>query len=126
MMVARFSQSVNRGIPMIQTFVALCPLLGLLALPLVPLAAGVAIVRYRLYDIDPIINKALVGGAMVLLIFVGYVSLVVGAGALLPVSDRLLAVAATAVLATVITVGFGFAGTWRALGQKAAPLLRNE
>jgi biopolymer transport protein ExbB len=30
MMISRFSQSVNRGIPMIQTFVALCPLLGLL------------------------------------------------------------------------------------------------
>ncbi len=54
------------------------PLLGLLTLPLMPLAAGVAIVRYRLYDIDPIINKALVGGAMVLLISVGYVGLVVG------------------------------------------------
>ncbi|WP_420345783.1 ABC transporter permease [Pelagibius sp.] len=32
----------------------------------------------------------------------------------------------TALLATAITVAFGFAGTWRALGQKAAPLLRNE
>jgi biopolymer transport protein ExbB len=30
MMISRFSQDVNRGIPMIQTFVALCPLLGLL------------------------------------------------------------------------------------------------
>ena len=30
MMISRFSQEVNRGIPMIQTFVALCPLLGLL------------------------------------------------------------------------------------------------
>lgn len=77
------------------------PLLGLLTLPLVPLAAGVAIVRYRLYDIDPIIDKALVGGAMVLLVFVGYVSLVVVAGALLPLSDRLLALAATAVVAVV-------------------------
>jgi putative ABC transport system permease protein len=36
------------------------------------------------------------------------------------------AVITTAALATAITVGFGFAGTWRALGQKAAPLLRNE
>ena len=77
------------------------PLLGLLTLPLVPLAAGVAIVRYRLYDIDPIINKTLVGGAMVLLISVGYVGLVVGAGTLLPVSDRVLALAATAAVAVV-------------------------
>lgn len=36
------------------------------------------------------------------------------------------AVILTALLATAITVGFGFLGTWRALGQKAAPLLRNE
>jgi signal transduction histidine kinase len=77
------------------------PLPGLLTLPLVPLAAGVAIVRYRLYDIDPIINKALVGGAMVLLITVGYIGLVVGAGALVPVSDRVLALAATAAVAVV-------------------------
>ena len=30
LMISRFSMSVNRGIAMIQTFVALCPLLGLL------------------------------------------------------------------------------------------------
>ena len=77
------------------------PLLGLLTLPLVPLAAGVAIIRYRLYDIDPVISKTLVGGAMVLLIFVGYVGVVVGLGALLPVSDRVLALAATAAVAVV-------------------------
>ena len=75
------------------------PLIGLLALPLVPLAAGVAIVRYRLYDIDPVINKTLVVGAMALLISVGYVAVVVGVGALLPVDDPMLALAATAVVA---------------------------
>lgn len=32
----------------------------------------------------------------------------------------------TTLLCTAITLAFGFAGTWRALGQKAAPLLRNE
>ena len=32
----------------------------------------------------------------------------------------------TAVAATAITLAFGFLGTWRALAQKAAPLLRNE
>jgi biopolymer transport protein ExbB len=30
MMISRFSESANRGIAMIQTFVAICPLLGLL------------------------------------------------------------------------------------------------
>ena len=75
------------------------PLIGLLALPLVPLAAGAAIVRYRLYDIDPVISKTLVVGAMVLLIFVGYVAVVVGVGALLPVEEPVLALAATATVA---------------------------
>ncbi|ACJ00452.1 ABC transporter permease [Rhodospirillum centenum] len=36
------------------------------------------------------------------------------------------AVATTALLCTGITLGLGFIGTWRALGQPAAPLLRNE
>lgn len=35
-------------------------------------------------------------------------------------------VAVTAALATVFTMLVGFAGTWRALGAKAAPYLRNE
>jgi putative ABC transport system permease protein len=36
------------------------------------------------------------------------------------------AVLATVVLCGVITLGLGFLGTWRALGQRPAPLLRNE
>jgi putative ABC transport system permease protein len=36
------------------------------------------------------------------------------------------AVLVTAVLATVLTLIVGYAGTWRALGAKAAPFLRNE
>ena len=35
-------------------------------------------------------------------------------------------VALTALLCLAITVAFGFVGTWRALSQKAATLLRNE
>lgn len=37
-----------------------------------------------------------------------------------------LAVAGAAVIAIAVTLALGFYGTWRALGQKAAPLLRNE
>lgn len=37
-----------------------------------------------------------------------------------------LAVAGTALLCTAITLTLGFIGTWRALGQPAAPLLRND
>ena len=37
-----------------------------------------------------------------------------------------LAVAGAATIAIVVTLALGFYGTWRALGQKTAPLLRNE
>ena len=36
------------------------------------------------------------------------------------------AVITTTILCTAITLAVGFLGTWHALGQKAAPLLRNE
>jgi putative ABC transport system permease protein len=43
-----------------------------------------------------------------------------------PWSFRAGDVAATTILATAFTLLAGFAGTWRALGAKAAPFLRNE
>ena len=48
----------------------------------VPVAAGVAILRYHLYDIDLVINRAVVGGAVVIFVTLGYVTAVVLLGAL--------------------------------------------
>ena len=75
------------------------PVPGLVATSLIPLAAGVAILKYRLYDIDPVIDKTLVVGAMALVITAGYVSVVLGVGAIVPASDNLLALVATALVA---------------------------
>lgn len=58
------------------------PTLGVLAVPVVPLAAGVAIVKYRLYDIDAVIDRTLVTGTMAGIITAGYVVVVVGIGRL--------------------------------------------
>ena len=62
------------------------PVLGLVAVPAVPIVAGIAIVKYRLYDIDVVINKTLVVGSMAGLITATYVAMVVGVGSLLGIS----------------------------------------
>jgi signal transduction histidine kinase len=49
----------------------------------VPVAAGVAIFKYRLYDIDLIINKAIVLLTLAVFITAGYVLVVAGVGQLL-------------------------------------------
>jgi signal transduction histidine kinase len=74
---------------------------GLLALPLVPVAAGIAILEYRLYDIDPVIDKTIVIGAMVLVITAGYVAVVLGVGTLVPAGRGVLWLITTAVVAVV-------------------------
>src|SRR5712691_933951 len=53
---------------------------GLFA-PLIPIGAGVAIFKYRLYDIDVVINKTMVFGALAAFITAVYVAIVVGIGA---------------------------------------------
>jgi signal transduction histidine kinase len=47
-----------------------------------PIAAGVAMLRYRLYDIDLVINRAVVGAAVVIFVTGGYITAVVVLGEL--------------------------------------------
>src|SRR5215207_2814897 len=60
------------------------------AMLLIPLSIGVAILRYRLWDIDLIINRTLVYGALTACVVLLYVLVVGGLGALLQVRGNLI------------------------------------
>jgi signal transduction histidine kinase len=65
-----------------------------------PIAVGIGMLRYRLFDIDLVINKTLVYGALAALITGFYIAVVVGLGSLVGArSNLLLAIVATAVIA---------------------------
>jgi hypothetical protein len=82
------------------------PVLAFIVLfPLIAVAAGIAILKYRLYDIDVVINKTLVYGSLAVFITAVYVAIVVGIGTLVGQGGHQnlgLSIAATAVVA----VGF--------------------
>jgi signal transduction histidine kinase len=93
----------------------------------VPVAAGVAILRYRLYDIDLVINRAVVGAVVVIFVTVGYVTAVVLLGALVGgrVSEQYWAsVVATALVALAfqpLRRGVQRLGDRVVYGHRAAP-----
>ena len=76
---------------------------AVVTLPLMPLfmvGYGMAITRHRLYDVDIVINRAVVFGALAAFITAIYVAVVVGLGTLLGDTSNLgLSIAATAVVA---------------------------
>jgi signal transduction histidine kinase len=67
------------------------------------ISIGVAVLKYRLYEIDVVINKAVVYGALAVFITLVYVGLVVGVGALVGNQRSPLL---SAVAAAVIAVAF--------------------
>ncbi|MDP9358222.1 MAG: sensor histidine kinase [Chloroflexota bacterium] len=70
----------------------------------IPIATGIAILKYHLYDIDRIINRTLVYGALTACILGIYVLLVGYTGALFGADDNLLiSVVATGTVALVFT-----------------------
>jgi signal transduction histidine kinase len=75
------------------------PIVGL-ALLTIPVASGIAILKYRLYDIDVVINKAVVYGLLAVFVSLVYVGIVVGIGALVGSrGNLLLSIVATALIA---------------------------
>lgn len=92
----------------------------------IPVAIGLGIVRYRLYDIDVIVSKTIVFGGLVFFIGLAYVAGVVLVGEVVgrPGSSTLPALTATAVVATAFQPLRAWlqarADRW-VFGERAAP-----
>ena len=69
------------------------------ALPCPPVAIGVAVLRYRLYDLDRVISRTLAYGLLTVLLGLGYAGVVLGLGRLLPEDSSLVVAAATLAVA---------------------------
>jgi signal transduction histidine kinase len=92
----REGAGVNLGLDKVLPVAMNLSLFGLLA------ALGIAVLKYRLYDIDLLISRTLVYGGLTLAIVLGYVLLVSGLGALLPDGMGLLpSLIATGILAVL-------------------------
>jgi signal transduction histidine kinase len=76
---------------------------AILSFALIPIAIGVAVLRYRLFEIDVVVNRALLFSALALFVTVVYVAIVVGAGAI--VGSRASPVL-SAVAAAIVALAF--------------------
>lgn len=78
-------------------------ILVMVGLLLIPIGMGVAMLRYRLYDIDVLINRALVYGGLTVVVAAVYLALVFVLQAVLPIeTDSDLAVAASTLAAAAL------------------------
>jgi signal transduction histidine kinase len=76
---------------------------AVLTFMLIPIAIGASILRYRLFDIDVVINKAVLFGALAVFITLVYVAVVVGVGALV---GRQASPVLSAVAAAIVALAF--------------------
>ncbi len=80
---------------------ALSQPLTAVGLPLVPIAVAVAVLRYRLYDIDRVISRTVSYAVLTALLAAVYVGLVTVATRLLPTNDSLVVAASTLAVAAL-------------------------
>jgi signal transduction histidine kinase len=69
----------------------------------VPISVGIGVLKYRLYDVDLVISKALVYGALAVFITIVYVGIVVGVGAAVGSQGNALL---SAIAAAVVALAF--------------------
>ncbi len=96
-----FAVPGNWGATKAPTYVSVIQSVGVFSFVLIPIAIGFAILRHRLYDIDVVINKALVYGLLTAVLAGVYVGLAVGLGSLAGRDNSLVIAGSTLVVAAL-------------------------
>jgi signal transduction histidine kinase len=94
-----YAATISAAVMVVGLAVWRSPVPGALTAPILAVAAGAAILRYRLYDIDPVLNRSLVFGTMAVLVTAGYAVVVTGVGRLVDGYGTWLSLLATGVVA---------------------------
>lgn len=126
--VLAFGVVVNVGLAALPTSVWFQPLPVMVGYLSIPFFLGIAILRYRLYEIDVFLNRAIVMGVLTGIVTVGYVGLVVAIGRVFPMTDgkvwpSILATALVAVAAQPLRARVGRMAGRIVYGARAAPYL---
>jgi signal transduction histidine kinase len=107
------------------TWMAVLQNVSVLSFVLIPLAIAVSVLRYHLFDIDVVVNRALLVGTLAVFISAVYVGVVVGIGALVGSrGDPILSAGAAAIIAIVFQPARSRAKRFAdrlVYGERAAP-----
>ena len=79
---------------------------------LIPITIGIAVLRYRLYDIDVVIRKTVVVAVLAAFIALVYMALVAGIGIFVGSRSRDIGVVAAAIAAALVAVAFQPVSRW--------------
>ena len=107
--IAFYAVTLVTGASVISSFGDVVMYLAIGAIIGIPVSIGIAILKYRLYDVDVVLNKAVVYGAIAVFITGVYLTVVIGVGSLIGYASNPVL---SAIAAAIVALAFMPARRW--------------